>query len=123
MRDFFIKSTQNFLSARSPVFKAMITGDFQEKSKNQAKLTDFSPESFLDFLNFLYTDNVQDIKTHVLDLLQMANLYQVNGLRELCEKTLLAGLTEENAGDVFQYAHLYECGDTLKKKSFEIIKG
>ena len=100
----------------------MISGDFQEKAENQAKLNQFSPESFLDFLHFLYTDSVKDIDAHVIELLEMSHLYQVEGLRSICEMTLLAGLTEENASDVFQYAHLYDCTASLKKASFAMIK-
>ena len=100
----------------------MISGDWKEKTENEAKIDVFSPESFLDFLNFLYTDSVEDIKAHVIELLEMADMYQVEGLRALCENTLLDNLDEENAGDIFQYAHLFSCGAKLKKASVVIIK-
>jgi BTB/POZ domain len=100
----------------------MISSDFQEKSEHQAKLKEFTPESFLDFLHFLYTDSVKDIKNHVIELLEMSHLYQVEGLRVICEKTLMSGLNEENAADIFQYSHLYECDTSLKKSAFAIIK-
>lgn len=100
----------------------MFTSDFKEKQSNSAIVKNISPEAFLDFLYFLYTDTVKDLKSHVIELLAIADLYEVEDLKTICQKQMLNGLSDENAADIFQYAHRYRCEKNLKEAAFKIIK-
>lgn len=114
----------NFISyvARSPVFMKMFTGDFQESKLDKGAISDISHKAFLDFLRFLYTNSVDDLKSYVLELLSISDLYEVEGLKKMCESQLMSGLNEENAPDIFQYAHRYRCDNKLKVTAFALIK-
>jgi hypothetical protein len=109
-------------TARSSVFATMFSSDFKEKTSAKSTIKDISPEAFLDFLNFLYTDSVKDIKSYLVELLAIADQYEVQKLKDLCEAELLLGLNAENAEDIFQYSHLYRCDKKLKEASFKLIK-
>lgn len=81
-----------------------------------------SHAAFLDFLRFLYTDSVRDMNSHVIELLEISDQYEVEGLKKLCEVQLLQGLTEQNSENIFQYAHRYRCQMVLKKAAFDLLK-
>lgn len=100
----------------------MFTGNFQENKTSTGKFPGMSHEAFLDFLHFIYTDSVRNIKAHIIELLEVSDLYEVEGLKKICEAQLLRGLSEENSGDIFQYAHRYRCQVNLKRAAFELIK-
>lgn len=100
----------------------MFSGEFKEKKTGESFISEVSSAAFEDFLRYLYTDSVETLKDHVVELLQLAHLYQVEGLKDMCEQKLLSELNEENSETIFQYAHLYNCTSTLKEKSFNFIK-
>ena len=101
----------------------MFTSSFQESRSSEGTIKDISKEAFQEFLRFLYTETIQNIDQHVLELLAIADLYQVEDLKAICKAQLQTGLTEENAPFVFQYAHRYRCDDDLKEAAFKLIKG
>lgn len=100
----------------------MFTGDFQESKMSEGKFFGMSHEAFLDFLRYLYTDEITNLENHVIELLETSDIYEVEGLKKICEDQLMKGLTEENSADIFQYAHLYRCQMTVKKAAFQLIK-
>lgn len=110
------------ITARSPVFQRMLKSGLAEKKENKTTISDASKEVFKEFLRFIYTDEVLDIVTHVVDLLDISHKYEVAGLTEKCEAQLLKGLDEGNAHDIFQYAHLYNCSQHLKTTAFGEMK-
>jgi BTB/POZ domain len=100
----------------------MFTSDLAEKRNNKTRITDSSKEAFEEFLYFIYTGEVKNMKTHVVDLLALSHKYEVTDLNRECEDHLIKGLDEFNAHDVFQYAHLYNCSQDLKLAAFSVIK-
>jgi BTB/POZ domain len=100
----------------------MFTSELSENKNNKTKIADTSKEVFEEFLRFIYTGEVKDIVTHVVDLLALSHKYEVVDLTEKCEAQLLKGLDESNAHDIFQYAHLFNCSQHLKATAFGQIK-
>jgi hypothetical protein len=101
----------------------MFTGKFQESSSTEGSIKDISKEAFEEFLRYLYTETIENIDFHVLELLAIADLYEVDDLKAICKAQLQISLTEENAPFVFQYAHRYRCDNELKEAAFKLIKG
>lgn len=101
----------------------MFTCDFQESKSSHGTISDCSKEAFREFLRFIYTETVENLETYVLELLAIADLYEIEDLKALCKAELLTGLTEDNAQYVFQYAHQYRCDDDLKDAAFKLIQG
>jgi hypothetical protein len=100
----------------------MFTSDFNESRSNEGRINDITKEAFQEFLRFLYTETIEDIDLYVLELLAIADLYEVEDLKAICKAQLLTGLTEENSTHVFQYAHRYRCDSELKEAAFKLIK-
>lgn len=101
----------------------MFTSNFSESIATEGTINDISKEAFQEFLRFLYTETIEKIDLHVLELLAISDLYQVEDLKVICKAQLQIGLSEENAPFVFQYAHRYRCDDELKLAAFKLIRG
>ena len=97
------------LCAQSRVFAAMFTHDSREKRTGKIHLPDVSPkvgEAFAQYLhsNTLSTDKFKDT---ALDLLILAEKYEVLILKDSCEKILMNNLTIQSAGEVLRMADLH----------------
>ena len=121
---------RNILSARSPVFKAMLQADMEEKRLGQVMMKDFSPRVTEDMLMFIYSSKLgpfskamhlnEDDLNHVVDLLKAADLYQLDLLKASCEETLCRGLNFKKClfsliiGDIYR-------AEELKKSSMKMF--
>jgi len=72
--------------------------DVIEKTKNELVADDFEPNIMENFIKFLYSNELID-KTHYnsLDLLLLADKYNVGALRKECEKALTKSIKNSNA--------------------------
>ena len=73
----------------------------EEKLKNEIKIKDSTPEAVKTMLNYIYTGEVTNIGNNVADVIQLADKYDLPGLRKICEKTLLDDLVVKNAINTF----------------------
>ncbi|XP_065209934.1 speckle-type POZ protein-like [Planococcus citri] len=110
---------KGILASRSPVFEAMFKHDMQENRSNQVDISDIRPEVFEEFLLFMYTDKTPNYKM-VTELFVVADKYQVEGLRVLCEEIILKELSIENAFDLLFFADLHGAERLLTKVAFYI---
>ena len=73
-----------------------------EKKTNQMEIEDSIPAAVKTMLTYIYTGQVTDdiggIVEHVLDL---ANKYDLQGLKDICEKILLDDLIVKNIINTF----------------------
>ncbi|XP_078158211.1 BTB/POZ and MATH domain-containing protein 2-like [Carex rostrata] len=82
------------LSARSPVFKAMLFGNMAEATQQQIKIADMCSEVFEAMLHFIYTDSVPACNSEktsmklTQQLFVAADRYALEGLKALCEDKL-----------------------------------
>ncbi|XP_065209915.1 speckle-type POZ protein-like [Planococcus citri] len=110
---------KNILASRCPVFEAMFKHNMQENKSNEVNISDIRPEVFEEFLLFMYTDKTPNYKL-VTELLVVADKYQVEGLRVLCEEIISKELTVENAFDLLFFADLHGAERLLSKVAFYI---
>lgn len=86
------------LSARSKVFHAMLQYDTQERREGVIKIEDCSVESFKAFLNYCYTGEMDiNVKNKAIDLLILADKYDVQCLKMKCEEYLCGVIEKSNA--------------------------
>jgi len=88
---------QLFLTTRSPVFKAMLTSAKKEKNRtNEIQVDDIKPEVMAELIEFIYTGKSSNLDKFAMDLLIAADKFQMDALKELCEKKLLTTLGIKN---------------------------
>ncbi|XP_057319521.1 speckle-type POZ protein B-like [Microplitis mediator] len=85
------------LMARSPVLAAMFSHDMIEKKENKISIPDITPEIFERVLKYIYTDEVTDVGAYAESLLESADKYQIQSLKDSCQESLCKNLTVENA--------------------------
>ncbi|KAI1707855.1 BTB/POZ domain-containing protein [Ditylenchus destructor] len=90
---FLVKSVpifgdRNYLSEISPVFDRMFNGKFAEANQQEIELGDVKPNSFNDFLMAIWRKPVMPNSANVVELLELADRFDVASLRDNCEKHL-----------------------------------
>jgi len=95
------------LAARSPVFSAMFSENFQESKTGHTLIKDIDPKSLEALVKFCHTNNLDkdDLTT---DLLVAANKYMIPGVIKKCEEHLSKTMSVDNAIDYFLTARLIE---------------
>jgi hypothetical protein len=91
------------LATRSPVFKAMIKPHTKEALESRVEVKGFSVETVKAMITFMYTDHVEAESCSV-ELLNAAEMYDMKGLKAVCERDLASKLTSENVISLFQEA-------------------
>ncbi|KAL7303388.1 hypothetical protein TKK_0004573 [Trichogramma kaykai] len=115
------KAHRFVLAARSPVFARMFLSDMRESRDQEIQIPTSNRDCFRKFLQFCYTDAVQNVELDAIGLLLLADHYDVQGLRWVCEKCLLAVMCAENALDIMLVADLINDAKLLIK-TMEYIK-
>ncbi|XP_008544949.1 speckle-type POZ protein [Microplitis demolitor] len=91
------KAHKTILIARCPVFSAMFAKVIKEGHECQLSITDIEANTFDKLLEFIYTDEVTDLDTDAIDLLEAAEKYQLRMLKEMCEVSIFECLSIENS--------------------------
>ena len=98
------------LALRSDVFERMFENkSAKENTKNEVEITDCEPEILRAFLQFLYTDQLTDASQdhasyNSVDLLLLADKYNVLGLKKKCELALASKMDVKNAIELLTVA-------------------
>ena len=86
------------LAARSSFFERMLTNNTEEESTDQElTLTDISPDTVGNMLNYIYTNTVENIAETATDLLPLADKYDLAGLKAMCSEALIPQIRLETA--------------------------
>jgi len=91
-----------------------------EATLNSVEILDFDEDIVDGMLEYMYTAQVESLADKAPDLLQIAEKYDLQGLKEECEHQIAENLTVENAADVLVMAHLYNAS-ILKPKVIDFI--
>ncbi|XP_078385036.1 BTB/POZ domain-containing protein 3-like [Oculina patagonica] len=87
------------LAVSSPVFFAMFYGELQEISES-IELPDCDSEGLLEFLRYIYCDDVRLTGSCVMQVLYLAKKYMIPSLTSQCRSFLEANINAENVLDV-----------------------
>lgn len=98
------------LSLGSPVFQAMFYGNMADP-RQEIPLSDCHPRSFIEFIRFLYSDEVHLTSGNVFELLYLAKKYIVPFLAESCCRFLAVELRESNVFMILEHARLFSESD------------
>lgn len=111
---------RNVLTIKSPVFAAMFRLDMKEKRQSTVSINDIDCDVFGEFLRFVYAGKVEQIGKYANQLLKVADKYNVEGLKALCERNLSKNLNSDN---VLEYLNLadFHGANSLKRESISFI--
>jgi len=116
-----IKVHKCVLSARSPVFKAMLSHKGLAESNNDSVLIkDLDEETVRGMLHFIYSGHVPDLQHIAFRLLAAADKYELKRLKSLCEHSLCGSLSTHNACDILVHSDLHSA-EQLKSHCISFI--
>ncbi len=107
------------LAAQSPVFRRMFETDMKEKQEGRSVIEDMSTDVAEELLTFMYTGKAPNVETE--ELFQLADKYEMDHLKPLCEKALFNNLEVENAVTTLMLADLHSA-DQLKSVCIGFIE-
>ncbi|KAL7298745.1 hypothetical protein TKK_0008495 [Trichogramma kaykai] len=97
------------LATASPVFRAMFAHDMLENKENSVKITDITENILTEMLRYIYTGEIDAIETDmIIELLAVADKYQIDNLKTKCGKILYSYLSIENAIKILIAAHKHQ---------------
>ncbi|KAH0561618.1 hypothetical protein KQX54_018115 [Cotesia glomerata] len=110
------------LAAHSEVFAKMLQSEMKEAKNNEINIEDLDPEIILEMLHYCYkgtlktTNNVQI----VLQVLKVADIYQIIKLKDFCEHRLMIEISSDNVLDIIDVADDSNAVD-LRQEAIEFI--
>ncbi|XP_057319116.1 speckle-type POZ protein-like isoform X2 [Microplitis mediator] len=108
------KAHKFILSTRSPVFFAMFTHEMKEKRDSEVAIPDIEPEIFRKMLEFIYTDEINNLDTDAADLLEAADKYQLLKLKNLHNANQLLEF-------IFEFV-IRNIKDVIKTPEYEVLE-
>ena len=108
------------LAISSPVFYAMFYGQMAS-ARSSIELSDCEYESVLEFLRFLYSDEVQLTGSNVMRVLYLAKKYLVPSLADKCSEFLRDNLGPSNVFSILPHAEKFEDKE-LENRCWEVIE-
>ncbi|CAL1275374.1 unnamed protein product [Larinioides sclopetarius] len=96
------------LSARSPVFKAMFSGDMKEKTGKSVEIPDLDEATLRELLSYIYTDTVAELQWRgAADLYRAADKYELLDLKTRCSTFLKTNLSVSSVCTVLILADMH----------------
>uniref|UniRef100_A0A0A9VYY5 BTB and MATH domain-containing protein 43 n=1 Tax=Lygus hesperus TaxID=30085 RepID=A0A0A9VYY5_LYGHE len=109
------------LAAHSSVLTAMFNIDMLESRQNIVTIEDCSPQAIEAFIKWMYLGEVEGTEQVHSELLALADKYDMNKLKVICETSLSAEISVSNAVKTLKLADLHGAS-SLKSRSLEFIK-
>ena len=113
------------LRARSEVFARTLCHNMQENEESRFVVHDSSPLAVEILLKHLYTGAIPpNLDQHTVEILQLAEFFQLEELREECRLSLVSNLTVENAVETLVHVDRFFHQDNtgMRDKVKEFIK-
>lgn len=98
------------LAASSPVFKTSFTSELTRNKATEefeVKIKDFDPNTVEEMLNFVYTGEVGITEENAAELLEVADYFDIQSLKELCAEFLIINLKPSNCLGLQIFAERY----------------
>ena len=100
------------LSSQCEHFRAMFLNGMKESMQNEIEIKDWTYNVYLQMIEYLYTGFVEGFNVPIsLDLIGLADAYNLDGLKKMCERMMEQHVDEENVGDLLIVAHKYSVGE------------
>uniref|UniRef100_A0A914ZMV5 BTB domain-containing protein n=1 Tax=Parascaris univalens TaxID=6257 RepID=A0A914ZMV5_PARUN len=111
---------QVVLSARSPVFAAMLEPHTEEFKNKRVNFPDIDYEVMQELLLYMYSGRSPNLSNMALDLLAAADRFQLPGLKDMADQVLRSGLAVESACRYLVFADMHNARE-LKADAIKFI--
>lgn len=108
------------LVQRSAHFSAMFRSGMREATERKVVIQGVSFSVFLLLMEYIYTDSVEIDPEHAIGLFVVADLYQLDRLKEVCKTIMKRNINCENAAMMLQEASDANC-EVLKEICMDFI--
>ncbi|XP_044010139.1 speckle-type POZ protein-like B [Aphidius gifuensis] len=116
------RAIKGILGARSPVFSAMFNHEqLKENKNNEVAIEDIEEDVFEEFLHFIYTGESPNVDKMPMELLAVAEKYQVDCLKNICEEVICESINVDNIASIIVCSDRYNL-KKLNKKYLEFMK-
>ncbi|XP_022099103.1 kelch-like protein 20 [Acanthaster planci] len=102
------------LSACSPYFRAMFTGELAESRQTEVTIRDIDERAMDQLIDFAYTSTITVEESNVQTLLPAACLLQLSEIQEACCEFLKRQLDPSNCLGIRAFADTHACRDLLR---------
>jgi len=114
---------KTILIPRCEYFKSMFESGMKESTEKIVTIADIAPDVFKAILEYIYTDDVEDINSDiVIDLLIVATEYRLTRLVRLVENVIGFSLDVDNIGCIVDLSDTYDCQALWRTCTFFIVK-
>ncbi|KAG5676302.1 hypothetical protein PVAND_006149 [Polypedilum vanderplanki] len=117
----------NILAAQSPVFDKMFKANMSESKSKSGKFNDIDGDTFLEFLRFIYTGQVENLEDIASSVIYAADKYEIIELKKLCAESLMENLSVENVLEILILADhfnekllLTECIELIVENYYDL---
>ncbi|KAI1234469.1 hypothetical protein IHE44_0003521 [Lamprotornis superbus] len=115
VQDYNFLCHKAFFCGRSDYFKALLEDHFSESEELQTQpsipvvtLHNISEDIFIRVLYYIYSDDTELSPENAYDVLCVADMYLLPGLKRLCGRTLAQILDEDNIINIWRIAKLFQ---------------
>ena len=107
---------------RSSVFKRMLSSEMLEKKRKEVTIENFSAGVVSMMLTYIYTGScdVEENQEVAEDLFRIADLYDLQSLKNICLYTIMFSLDIKNCVRLLAFGNLYKA-ETLKETALEMV--
>merc|ERR1719347_1010683 len=92
------------LSTRSPVLDRSVNGDFRESREKKMRIEGFKSSSVKEMIKFLYGFELSEELEDPEELLALADMYEVEGLKQATTKRMMENMNTDN---VFRIVEIF----------------
>jgi len=103
------------LCLRCPYFRNMLTGDYLESRAREVVIPDVKYATFLQLLQYLYTDVTDVTVDTAMELFRVADRFGIDRLKRLCELEMLAAITTESVAPILYTADAYHAANLRER--------
>ncbi|XP_044010132.1 speckle-type POZ protein-like [Aphidius gifuensis] len=94
---------------------------FEENENNEVVIEDIEEDVFEEFLHFIYTGESPNVDKMPMELLAVADKYQLDCLKNICEKVIRESINVDNIASILVCSDRYNL-KKLYKKCLEFMK-
>lgn len=110
------------LCARSSTFSNMLLGDMRENDEKKVDMKDTTVEAVEEMLRYIYTGEISESVDKLNeDLLQLADMYDLNTLKTACGEVILSKLEVSNCISSYIMADRFFMAETRVRKMLDLF--